>query len=92
LAFFNVSCLPKFRSTINYLQGINLASNKMKSTWAWRDGGKGNNVSGFNGLPGGTVSAVEHYSTLASSVSGGVLRITIQAMPGSETCVTVMAM
>jgi uncharacterized protein (TIGR02145 family) len=38
---------------INYLGGVNLASYKMKSTWAWRDGGNGNNVSGFNGLPGG---------------------------------------
>jgi uncharacterized protein (TIGR02145 family) len=38
---------------INFLGGEELAGHKMKSTWAWLDGGNGNNVSGFNGLPGG---------------------------------------
>ncbi len=38
---------------INFLGGAELAGHKMKSTWAWKDGGNGNNVSGFNGFPGG---------------------------------------
>jgi uncharacterized protein (TIGR02145 family) len=38
---------------INFLGGAELAGYKMKSTWAWKDGGNGNNLSGFNGLPGG---------------------------------------
>jgi uncharacterized protein (TIGR02145 family) len=38
---------------INFLGGAQLAGYIMKSTWAWKDGGNGNNLSGFNGLPGG---------------------------------------
>jgi hypothetical protein len=32
------------------------------------------------------------FSTLASAMTGGVLQIAIQAMPGLETCITVTAM
>jgi uncharacterized protein (TIGR02145 family) len=43
----------EWKTLINFLGGDNLAGHKMKSTWAWENGGNGNNVSGFNGLPGG---------------------------------------
>jgi uncharacterized protein (TIGR02145 family) len=38
---------------INFLGGASIAGYKMKSAWSWKDGGNGNNASGFNGLPGG---------------------------------------
>jgi hypothetical protein len=35
---------------------------------------------------------MDHSSTLASTVTGGVLQSTIQTMPGTASCITPMAM
>jgi hypothetical protein len=43
-----------------------------------------NNSSGFTGLPGGYRNSMVHSTTLATTVTGGVLRSTIQT-PGTAT-------
>src|SRR5665811_1525569 len=38
----------------DYLGGVGVAGDKMKSTSGWESNGNGTNVSGFAGLPGGS--------------------------------------
>jgi uncharacterized protein (TIGR02145 family) len=51
---------------INYLGGFDFASKKMKSESGWKDEGNGNNISGFNGKPGGNRSELGYFRGLES--------------------------
>ncbi len=70
----------------DYLGGGDVAGTKMKSTDFWADyegnSGNGTNESGFSGLPGGYRYDNGRSATLASTVTGGVLRSTVQTCLG----------
>lgn len=54
-----------------YLDGAFIASEKMKSTDGWNSNNNGNNLSGFNGLPGGSRYADFYFSF--GSVGNGAI-------------------
>jgi len=85
----------EWTTLIDYLGGEGVAGGKMKSTGTqyWLSPNTdATNESGFSGLPGGTVNPVGHSTTLAAGVTGGVLRSSVQALPGPATCLTAMAL
>ena len=75
----------------DYLGGESEAGTKMKSTSGWVENGNGTNSSGFSGLPGGYRDYNGAFDYIGITVTGGVLRSTIQAMPGAATWITAMA-
>ena len=50
---YHIPSESEWTELTDYLGGENNAGLKMKSTTGWKDGGNGDNSSGFNGLPGG---------------------------------------
>jgi len=50
---WHVPSIQEWETMINFLGGVDVAGEKMKTTYGWYQGGNGTNTSGFSGLPGG---------------------------------------
>jgi hypothetical protein len=69
----------------------NEAGGKMKSTNGWEEDGNGIDESGFLVFQAVTVTPLVNSTVLANTVTGGVLRSALRAMPGNAVWILPMA-
>lgn len=50
---WHVPTIAEWTFVVNYLGGLNSAGEELKSRYGWQRNGRGNNKSGWSGLPGG---------------------------------------